>query len=201
MPQRPLAIVDLDGVVADVRHRLRHLERRPKDWDAFFDAAPDDPPHPEGLAVVRRLEEDHEVVYLTGRPERCRDDTLAWLDQHGIGGHELLMRSRRDRRPAAQVKVEVLRRRAAGGREPHSGKLTDPALRNMICDKRGGKSAAASRSAATLMRCVRPLAVTREGYRMRSHLSGQTALSRHRSGSCGASAAGPVDPRPPGGPS
>jgi hypothetical protein len=110
--QRPLAIVDLDGVVADVRHRLRHIERRPKDWDAFFDAAPDDPPHPEGIAVVQRLEQDHEVVYLTGRPERCRDDTLRWLDEQGIGGHELLMRSRRDRRPAATVKVEVLRRRA-----------------------------------------------------------------------------------------
>jgi hypothetical protein len=25
---RPLAVVDLDGVVADVRHRLRHLEGR-----------------------------------------------------------------------------------------------------------------------------------------------------------------------------
>lgn len=112
MPHRPLAIVDLDGVVADVRHRLHHIERRPKDWDAFFDAAPDDPPHPEGLAVVQRLEEDHEVVYLTGRPERCRDDTLRWLDEHGIGGHELLMRTGRDRRPAAQVKVEVLRRRS-----------------------------------------------------------------------------------------
>jgi hypothetical protein len=113
-PPRPIAVVDLDGVVADVRHRLHHIERRPKDWDAFFDAATDDPPHPEGLAVVRRLEEDHEVVYLTGRPERCRDDTVRWLDEHGIGGHELLMRSPRDRRPAAQVKVEVLRQRAAG---------------------------------------------------------------------------------------
>ena len=111
---RPLAFVDLDGVVADVRHRLRHIERRPKDWDAFFDAAPDDPPHPEGLAVVRRLQEDHEVIYLTGRPERCRDDTLHWLERHGIGQHELLMRSGRDRRAAAQVKVEILRRRARG---------------------------------------------------------------------------------------
>ena len=69
---RPLAIVDLDGVVADVRHRLHHLTGRRKDWDAFFAAAPDDPPHPEGLAVVQRLEVDHDVIYLTGRPERCR---------------------------------------------------------------------------------------------------------------------------------
>jgi len=106
---RPLAVVDLDGVVADVRHRLHHLTGRRKDWDAFFAAAPDDPPHPEGLAVVRRLEADHDVLYLTGRPERCRADTEAWLDLHGIGGHPLHMRSGRDRRPASTVKVELLR--------------------------------------------------------------------------------------------
>lgn len=111
---RPLAIVDLDGVVADVRHRLHHLTGRRKDWDGFFAAAPDDPPHAEGLAVVRRLQEDHDVVYLTGRPERCRADTEAWLERHGIGGHPLHMRSGRDRRPAAVVKPELLRRLAEG---------------------------------------------------------------------------------------
>ena len=112
--QRPLAFVDLDGVVADVRHRLGHIEGGPKDWDAFFAAAVDDPPHPEGIALVRRLEQDHEVVYLTGRPDRLRSDTLAWLDDQGIGGHRLEMRSDRDRRPAAQVKLRRLQELAQG---------------------------------------------------------------------------------------
>jgi hypothetical protein len=112
--RRPLAIVDIDGVVADVRHRLPHIARRPKDWDAFFDAAPHDPPHREGVELVQRLVADHEVVFLTGRPERCRADTERWLEQYGIGGHELLMRPARDRRPAAIVKVEMLQRRAEG---------------------------------------------------------------------------------------
>jgi hypothetical protein len=108
--QRPVAFVDLDGVLADVRHRLHHVASRPKDWDAFFAAAVRDPLHPEGEAVVERLRRDHEVVYLTGRPERCRADTESWLARHGLDGHELLMRSGRDRRPAAVVKVEVIRR-------------------------------------------------------------------------------------------
>ena len=43
-PSRPLAVFDVDGVLADVRHRLRFVERSPKDWDAFFSAAVDDPP-------------------------------------------------------------------------------------------------------------------------------------------------------------
>ncbi len=112
--ERPLAIVDIDGVVADVRHRLHHIERRPKDWDAFFAAAPDDPPHPEGVAVVQRLAEDHEIVFLTGRPGWLRAATENWLEANGIGGHRLVMRPRNDRRPAAQVKLELVRQLAEG---------------------------------------------------------------------------------------
>ena len=111
---RPVAFVDLDGVLADVRHRLHHLTGGRKDWDAFFDAAPQDSLHPEGKAVVDRLRPDHEVVYLTGRPERCRADTERWLARHGLDGHDLVMRSGRDRRPAAVVKVETIARRFAG---------------------------------------------------------------------------------------
>ena len=112
--RRPLAIVDIDGVVADVRHRLHHVERRPKDWDAFFAAADRDPPHPEGLAVVGRLAEDHEIVFVTGRPAWLRAATEAWLDANGLGGHELHMRSSRDRAPARVVKPQLVARLAAG---------------------------------------------------------------------------------------
>ncbi len=59
---RAVAVVDLDGVLADVRHRLHHLDRRPKDWDSFFAAAPSDPPLAEGFAVVRELADRYNVV-------------------------------------------------------------------------------------------------------------------------------------------
>jgi len=111
---RPLAVVDLDGVLADVRHRLNHLERRPKEWDAFFDAAVADPVLPEGRAVVDRLvAEGHDLVYLTGRPERLRAETEEWLSAHGLPPARLLMRTPGDRRPARLTKVGVLRRLAA----------------------------------------------------------------------------------------
>ena len=110
---RPLAIVDIDGVVADVRHRLHHLERRPKDWDGFFAAAGDDPAHPEGLAVVGRLAEGHEIVFVTGRPSSLRAVTEAWLAEHGLGGHDLVMRAARDRAPARVVKPQLVARLAA----------------------------------------------------------------------------------------
>ena len=41
MDPRPLAVVDIDGVVADVRHRLHYIEGKPRQWDRFFSAATD----------------------------------------------------------------------------------------------------------------------------------------------------------------
>jgi phosphoglycolate phosphatase-like HAD superfamily hydrolase len=109
-PPRPFAVVDIDGVVADVRHRLHHLDRRPKAWDAFFGEAVNDPLLDEGDAVAHQLAEGHDLVWLTGRPERCRRDTMRWLRDQGLPDGRLLMRRAGDRRPARTVKVEALRR-------------------------------------------------------------------------------------------
>ena len=110
----PLAIVDIDGVVADVRHRLRHIERGRKNWTAFFAAAADDAIHQEGVAIVETLRTGHEVVFVTGRPEHLRTTTEAWLQAAGVGGHRLLMRGDQDRRPAPQLKREIIARLARG---------------------------------------------------------------------------------------
>ncbi|HUR14316.1 MAG TPA: hypothetical protein VM097_07470 [Mycobacteriales bacterium] len=105
---RPLAVFDIDGVLADVNHRLHHLERRPKDWDAFFAAATEDPPLPEGVTLALGAAGDCEVVYVTGRPEQCRRDTLEWFRRHGLPEGRLVMRRGRDRRPARVAKPELL---------------------------------------------------------------------------------------------
>ncbi|MEU5096252.1 hypothetical protein [Streptomyces sp. NPDC020996] len=113
---RPLAVFDLDNTLADTAHRQCYLERRPRDWDGFFAAAPKDPPIPEGVALARESAEECEVVYLTGRPERFRRDTLDWLAAHGLPEGRVHMRRDGDRRPARRTKLEVLRR-LAGTRE------------------------------------------------------------------------------------
>ena len=106
---RPLAVIDIDGVVADVRHRLRFVEGAPKDWDAFFAAATDDPALEVGVARVAGLAAEHDIVFVTGRPERCRRDTEAWLTRAGIGGWPVVMRRNGDRRPARQTKLHEIR--------------------------------------------------------------------------------------------
>ncbi|MGW3121862.1 phosphatase domain-containing protein [Streptomyces sp. NPDC001107] len=107
--KRPIAVFDLDNTLADTAHRQRFLERKPRDWDAFFAAAPDDPPIPEGIALVLESAKECEVVYLTGRPERCRRDTLDWLTAQGLPDGRVHMRRNDDRRPARRTKLEILR--------------------------------------------------------------------------------------------
>jgi hypothetical protein len=111
---RPLAVFDIDGVLADVSHRLHFLEGRVKDWQAFFTAAVHDAPLADGVALVHEAARDCEVVYLTGRPERCRADTVRWLGDQGLPAGQLHMRPDRDHRPARRLKPRLLKQAADG---------------------------------------------------------------------------------------
>lgn len=115
---RPLAVFDLDNTLADTAHRQSFLERLPRDWTGFFAAAPQDPPLAEGVELARDKALEYEVVYLTGRPERCRRDTLEWLAAHGLPEGRVFMRRDSDRRGARHTKLETLRR-LARDREIH----------------------------------------------------------------------------------
>ncbi|MET8685045.1 HAD family acid phosphatase [Streptomyces sp. NPDC004732] len=105
---RPLAVFDLDGTLADTAHRQRFLEGKPRDWDAFFAAAPQDPPLARGVELALASAQECQVVYLTGRPERCRADTVDWLARQGLPSGRIWMRRNDDRRPARRTKLEIL---------------------------------------------------------------------------------------------
>lgn len=111
------AVFDIDGVLADVRHRLEHVRNRPKNWDLFFGRAYLDQPLAQGRALMEQaISSGLKVVYSTGRPERCRADTITWLTTHGFPRARLHMRADTDRRPGRMTKLAVARRlRDAGG--------------------------------------------------------------------------------------
>jgi hypothetical protein len=124
-----LAVFDIDGVVADVRHRLHHLRRHR--WHRFFAEAAADPLLPEGAALVADLAAKHDIVWLTGRPEWLRDTTEEWLGRHGLPGTELYMRRDSDYRPARVYKLDVLGRlrpRGVGALIDDDGEVIDAAL-------------------------------------------------------------------------
>ncbi len=129
MSERPLAVFDIDGVLADVSHRLHFLDIHR--WERFFRAADEDPLLSEGAERLREAQIDHDVVFLTGRPERNRRLTQNWLAHHDLPTGPLYMRADDDLRPARYVKREVLRR-LARTREVASVLDDDPAVVRML---------------------------------------------------------------------
>jgi hypothetical protein len=103
--QLPYAVLDIDATLSDTSQRIHFLQKRPKDWDSFFAHAKEDAVLDEGLAVATTLAADHEIVYLTGRPERLRRDTLKWLKDNGFPDGTMYMRGNGDRRPGVTMKL------------------------------------------------------------------------------------------------
>jgi len=101
-------VFDVDGVLADVRHRVHHIEGGRRNWGAFFAAADRDPPLDVGVQLAVELAAEHDLAYLTGRPEHLRRVTQSWLSQHGLPPGPLWMRPPGDYRPARVMKLEAL---------------------------------------------------------------------------------------------
>jgi HAD superfamily, subfamily IIIB (Acid phosphatase) len=114
----PAVLVDIDGVLADAGHRLHFVRQRPRDWNAFFDAAADDPPLPAALRLLEVLDADLVIVLVTGRPARLRDLTVDWLACHGARWDLLAMRPPDDRSAASNLKRRTLDALRAAGWEP-----------------------------------------------------------------------------------
>ena len=115
MSERPIVIVDIDGTIADVRHRLHHIKGPgKKDWKSFFEAMDHDTPIKAMIRHVHELEKDHDIIIVTGRPEHYRVRTEKWLKANRVRYVRLFMRPDGDHRPDYEVKVEALREYAKG---------------------------------------------------------------------------------------
>lgn len=88
-----LALIDLDGVLADDRHRVPFALA--KDWPAYFDKDRifSDPVYDEGRALIeQQIQDGYQIEYLTGRRSAVRDVTEAWLDANGFPRARVNMR-------------------------------------------------------------------------------------------------------------
>lgn len=97
-------VFDLDGTLADIRHRRHHLDR--KDWSAFFAACVDDLPNePVIEAMAAHVNAGHRVEIWSGRSDVVRLETEDWLLRQGID-HTLLthMRPAGDYTPDVDLK-------------------------------------------------------------------------------------------------
>lgn len=107
-----IIVCDLDGTLANCEHRVHHVQGKPKNWDAFYAGVKDDTINPAVYAVLDRFTAYGNprlgVIFCSGRPERCRADTVEWLLQQHIYDYELLMRKDGDFRADYIVKQEIL---------------------------------------------------------------------------------------------
>lgn len=106
-------IVDIDGTLADARHREHHLEIKAGervDWEAWDRELPKDTPFLWCVELITAMKNHGvEIIFLTGRGERTRFDTGVWLLHH-VGDwaalKTLLMRGTGDYRKDTVIKTE-----------------------------------------------------------------------------------------------
>jgi len=139
--KKDIIICDLDGTLCNIDHRLHFVQATEhgflpfvtsdgtityprKDWDAFFAGVPDDKVNEPVLRVLQEMTQGNcgctrgsrrEIIFCSGRPERCRADTVEWLHRADeymfdpeLDEYKLYMRQDGDFRRDDIVKQEIL---------------------------------------------------------------------------------------------
>ena len=109
---KKIVVVDIDGTVADCSHRQHFVQNVQKDWKSFFAGMSDDTPRKDvyEAASDEAVAENAELVFVSARPEDYREQTEAWLQEHGMDYTALLMRRKGDKRPDTDVKKGIYNR-------------------------------------------------------------------------------------------
>ena len=134
---KDIILVDIDGTVANLDHRLHHVKpkidpctqagfvthqfenhvckgcgyQKPrKDWSKFFAEVGNDTPIVETVDLVKYLNIHYYIIFVSGRDTTCAIATEDWLDEHigPQGYHALFMREAHDTREDFVHKLEIL---------------------------------------------------------------------------------------------
>lgn len=105
-----LVCFDIDGTLADCRHRLHYVRTKPKNWAAFDAGIPHDTLIQSTAEVFRQMiDAGHAVILATGRNEASRVATETWLANNRLRGYlKIYMRADGDYRADDIVKGEML---------------------------------------------------------------------------------------------
>ena len=108
--QKKVVLFDMDGTLADIRHRRVFLDQSPPDWKSFNAAIGDDTPNDPIVSLYKTLWDSgaYELILVTGRNERFRKVTEQWLAWNEIPFERMLMRADRDSRADHIIKEEIL---------------------------------------------------------------------------------------------
>lgn len=103
-------IVDLDGTLCDVEHRIHHVKGPHKNWKAFNESIIHDTLYIWCFELIIAMRDrGFEIVFVTGRSEDYRQHTVDWLTRHKVVYDKLYMRAERDFREDSDVKEDLYR--------------------------------------------------------------------------------------------
>lgn len=108
--RKKAVICDIDNTIADCSHRMEYILKRPKDWDTFHSLMSKDSPRVNvGIVLTQFMNLDFEIIFVTGRFQKYREDTEEWLHEHfpHIAPTYLFMRDDDDFRKDDVVKAEI----------------------------------------------------------------------------------------------
>lgn len=100
----PAIIVDLDGTLCNIDHRLHFMKGEKKNWKGFFESLKDDSINSWCQEIIYKFENNYKIILCSGRPDDHRKATEEWLEKYGINYDALYMRKRNDFRPDHVVK-------------------------------------------------------------------------------------------------
>lgn len=128
-----LYIFDIDGVVADITHRLHYMKE--KNYEKFYsdEEIAKDEKIAAGINLVNKLfkSADSFVVFMTGRPESTYSATRKWLYENEVKHCQaVFFRANGDYRPSPIVKVEKTKQVIAKVKE-----LLDTASKDGVMDE------------------------------------------------------------------
>lgn len=122
MDKIPAIIVDIDGTIADISHRLHFIEWEKKDWDGFYHNLSEDKPKQDIIDLIKcirtSLLSDKEnycrIIFITWRSSATYFKTSKWLEECWIindwkleTASALLMRREWDFRQDYEIKKEI----------------------------------------------------------------------------------------------
>jgi hypothetical protein len=107
---KDIIIIDLDGTLANIEHRLHHIQKEPKDWDSFYDACDKDVPNEWAVKLIEMVTwTTYKIIILSARRKIDKHKTLGWLIKNEIKYDDLfLLRGLNDHTPDYVLKKRWL---------------------------------------------------------------------------------------------
>lgn len=93
-----IIIVDIDGTIANMNGIRKHYE---------FEKVIFDKPKHNIIELVKLLSHEYKIVFVSGRSDECREDTIKWLDEYFYFEYELHMRKSDDKSDDWKIKEEI----------------------------------------------------------------------------------------------